>query len=394
MTDSIDITIEEAEEGDWKYTTRNHCDRSVNYEIETRGSGSGMIAGRVFDAYTGEGLMNAEVVFDAGGSARTFYQGYYTGVAAAGVGAVRVTRQGYQVHIKTNEVVVAGQTTTSNFGLKPENAAALPAPEGRNTFEIISPSEEPNPGAQPVAARVSDGKLELNALFPPRSRPVDLYVGLAIDYPGLTGQLLFFNENDIPVLFTGALPPWRRAVTEEQFAQLLPPIPLEALPPADYTLYILITPDSSTLADYDLIYFTFTLGQAPPSGQSNITIVAPDDTPNPMIQPMAAKETDGALEISVYFPPQQEPVSIYLTRQGPGPSGARHILNAEGQWVESADALLPWREAVVKKQQAVVFSGPLADMAPGEYTFSSMVAAASDPSSNFNRVIFTKTIGD
>ncbi|MCP4686432.1 MAG: carboxypeptidase regulatory-like domain-containing protein [Desulfobacterales bacterium] len=393
VTDSIDITIDGAEEGVWQYTTQNHCDRAVNFEIETRGSGAGMIAGRVVDAYTGEGVAGARVVCDAGGSTRTMAGGYYAGAAAAGVGAVRVTREGYQVHVKVGVVITAGQTTRLDHNLNPENAEEQPAPEGRNVHEILAPSDNPNPETQPAAAKVSDGSLEINVLFPPRRQPLDLIIALAVDYPGLSGAVQFFGQNNNLLPLSSPLPTWREGVSGEQSAQLLPHIPVSALPPAAYTLYTLATPDSSTLADYDLIFFTFTLGQAPPTGQNAVTIDAPADTPHPVNQPMAVKETDGNLEISVYFPPQQEPVTIYLTRQGPGPSGNRHILNSDNQWVESAEALLPWREEIQTKQACVVFSEPLADAAPGVYTFSSMVTAATDPLSNYSLIVFTKTVG-
>ncbi|MCP4693268.1 MAG: hypothetical protein GY859_34825, partial [Desulfobacterales bacterium] len=76
---------------------------------------------------------------------------------------------------------------------------------------------------------------------------------------------------------TGALPPWRLAVSGEQAAQLLPPIPLAALPPADYTLYTAATPDSSTFADYDLIFFTFSVGREAPLEANTSSIDAPAD---------------------------------------------------------------------------------------------------------------------
>ena len=47
VTESIDISIPKAEAGDWKFKTVNKCTTSVTYEIETKGSGTGMFVGRV-----------------------------------------------------------------------------------------------------------------------------------------------------------------------------------------------------------------------------------------------------------------------------------------------------------------------------------------------------------
>ncbi|MCP4687300.1 MAG: carboxypeptidase regulatory-like domain-containing protein, partial [Desulfobacterales bacterium] len=367
--DSLDVAIEGAEAGTWRFETENKCDDPVNYEIETQGGGTGMITGRVVDAYTGFGVSGADVSYDAGGGAQSLEDGYFAGVAVAGVGAVTTIAADYQVHIKTGEVIVAGGATNLTIQIIPEDAAALPAPTTENVSEVLDPSEDPDPLTQPFAAKISDGFLTLNALFPSYQQAMNLYLGLMVDYPGVVDALFLFDENNALTDASAAFPPWREGVTTEQSAQVLPPVPTGSLPPADYTFISMAAPASGAPAGFDLIYYSIPLGQAPPAGPVAAHIASPSETPDPAAQPLAARIVGDNLVLDVWFPPQQEAATIYVCYQGPGSSGAIQMLNVDDAWVELSDALTPWREEVKTKQSGTVLTRPLSEMTPGGYTF-------------------------
>lgn len=390
---AVDITIPAAEPGTWRYETVNRCDTQVSYQIETRGSGTGTLAGRVVDAYTGQGVVDAVVTCNTGGSMRSRLQGYFAGVAVAGIGQVVTTKSGYQTRVQTGVAVAAGATTQLDIRLVPETAPLGTVPKGVTIREVLVPADDPKPPEQPLAAKIRNGKLEVNALFPPQPVPVDIFLALTLDFPGFSDRLFLFNPHGALVPFAGHYQAWRQGVQAGQTARVLPPVPLAVLPPADYRFYSLVTPDAAAMTQFDLTYFTKTLGQAPPQGQVVREVESPSDQPVPVGQPLAVRETAGQLRAEVYFPPQQVAVTICIGACAPGAPSRIWFISPEGNLLESSGGLVWWRENVRKKQSRPALAAPAGALPPGTYLFFSLLTSDPVGLSNYELVYFTKKLG-
>jgi len=262
VTESIDISIPKAEAGDWKVKTVNKCTTSVTYEIETKGSGTGMLVGRVTNAYTGLGIVGATVTCNTGGATVTLDDGYFTGVAVAGTdAAVIFTASGYNTNVQVGQAIIAGDVTSLSVQMLPENFPPQPAPSSQKLSVVNDPREDPDPLAQPFAAKELQGNLLLNALFPDYQQPVNIYLGLVLNLPGYTNKLFLFKNNNELVEYTDTLWPWREGGTAAQTAQVLS-VPLNLLPSFNCSFYSMVTTDPVSLSNYEIISFTLSINQA------------------------------------------------------------------------------------------------------------------------------------
>ena len=130
VTGAIDISIPNAEAGEWRVETENHCSEAVNYQVEAKGGGTGMVVGRVFDAYTGLGVEGAGVACETGGAAVTLESGYFTGVAVAGTGAVSTTAADYLMNVQADVTVITGEVTSLDIPVIPDAQAPQGSPRG------------------------------------------------------------------------------------------------------------------------------------------------------------------------------------------------------------------------------------------------------------------------
>jgi hypothetical protein len=383
VTDSIDVSIPNAPAGQWTYQTNDLCASAQSYEIETSGSGTGLLVGRVTDGLTGLGVKGASVNCNTGGSTVSLDQGYYSGVAVAGTGIVTTAKTGYRTNIKSGVHVKSGTTTSLNIQVVSQDASAQAAPNGANVFHILDPAEDPKPPAQPVSAKVSGSSLELNAIFPRYQQAVDLYLGFTPSSGAHAGKLFLIDENNSFVEFTGPLQAWKTHSTQEESGQI--PIPNE-YPYGGYTLYSLVTTDSSSLANFDLSYFTTTPPQAPPIGQNVTFIPSPTEEPNPLTQPLAVKIAGGNLILNAHFPLQKEPVSIFLAYMTP--TGALYLIKSDNTAEQLSGGLWPWQENVTGEVTAQVISIPTNQTSPGAYYFYSLATTDPVTLSNYDLIFF------
>ena len=261
VTESIDISIPNAEAGDWEFKTVNKCTVSVTYEIETKGSGTGMLVGRVTNAYTGLGIVGVTVTCNTGGSTVTLDDGYFSGVTVAGTdAAVTSTATGYHTNVQVDIAIMAGAATSLTIQMISDASAAQPVPSSQQLYVINEPKEDPDPLTQPFAAKELQGNLYLNALFPLYQEPVNIYVGVSPDIPGMAGKIFLFNKNNELVELTDTLYPWREGVTASQSSQILS-CPLSLLPAFSCIFYSMVTTDPVSLSNYDLVSFTLSINQ-------------------------------------------------------------------------------------------------------------------------------------
>ncbi len=391
VEDSIDIPIPNASAGTWTYETESNCSSTVNYQIQTKGSGTGILAGRVLDGLTGKGIMGAQISCNTGGATQSLDEGYYTAVVVAGTNAAVHTRKpGYLDHFKTGVSITAGATTPLNIQVVPEISLNQPVPQGQIVYQVLNPSDDPSPPSQPFAAAVTGKNLEFKALFPPYQQPVDLYLAMSINYPGLSGRLFMVKSDNTIIEFGGELHPWRQGVTAAQTGALPIPAFTSGFPLAPYTLYALVTPDSSTLSSYEMSYLNTTLTQGPPKGQ-NVTYVSnPSENPDPLTQPLAAKVSAGNLLLNAHFPMQKEPVSIFLAYLTPG--GELYLIKSDNTPEKLSGTLWPWRENITAPQAVQLASIPTAQMAPGVYYFYSLVTTDPVALSNYELIGFSMNV--
>jgi hypothetical protein len=259
VSESLDISIPEAEGGDWTFETVNKCPDSVTYELQTKGSGTGMFVGRITNAYTGLGVVSATVTCNTGGSTVTLDEGYFSGIAVAGTdAAVTSTATGYYTNVQENITIQAGATASFAIQMVADASAPQPAPLTKQWYKIIEPKKDPAPLTQPFAVKASAGSLCFNALFPLYQEPVNIYLGISPDLPGMSGKIFLFNENNELVEMTdNTLYPWREGVTNAQSSQILS-VPLSDLPSFNCTLYSIVTTDPDALSNYDIVSFAFT----------------------------------------------------------------------------------------------------------------------------------------
>ena len=267
VTEAIDISIPKAEAGDWKFKTVNKCTTPVTYEIETKGSGTGMLVGRVTNAYTGLGIVRATVTCNTGGSTVTLDDGYFSGVAVAGTdAAITSTATGYHTKVHVNIAIIAGDATSLAIQMISDGSAAQPVPSSNQWYTINEPKKDPDPLTQPFAAKELQGDIHLNALFPLYQEPVNIYLVISPDLPGWAGKLFLFKENNELVELTDTLYPWRTGVTAAQSSQILS-FPLSLLPSFSCIFYSMVTTDPvsllplSSYSNYDIVSFTLPINQ-------------------------------------------------------------------------------------------------------------------------------------
>jgi hypothetical protein len=381
VEDSIDITIANAEKGQWRYETTNFCPQPVNYSAQTQGSGTGMLVGRVMDAFSGQGIAGASVVCNTGGATVSLAQGYFAGVAVAGTdAAVSASVAGFMTHVKTGIVVHNGQTTHVSLSLVPEDSTAQLLPSGLSGTEILAPADAPHPPDQPLAARVANDSLELNAAFESYQQAVDIVVAMQIDYPGLADKIFLFDADNHLIPFAGVLQPWRRQVTEGLAAQILRPVPLAFLPPADYRFYSLVSADMSAMQDVELVHFKKTVGMKVPTGAIVTEIKNPASEPDPRSQPLAVKVVDGQLQLNAWFGPYQGPVNIHIGYMNPAEE--IYLFKTDNTPALLGQTLWAWRQNQSGKQSGVVWNKPLSEIGAQQLTFMAMVADAAKPANH------------
>jgi hypothetical protein len=285
------------------------------------------------------------------------------------------------VHVKS------GATTNLNIQVVPQDASAQSAPSGVHILNILDPAEDPKAPTQPFAVKISGDNLEFNAVFPRYQQAVDLYLAFTPNAGKDAGKLFLIDENNSSVEFAGTLHAWRKAAAQEESAQI--PITIEYSYGA-YTLYSLVTTDSSILTNYDLSYFTTTPSQAPPAAQYVTLIPSPSEEPNPLTQPLAAKVTGGNLVLNVHFPQQREPVSIFLAYLTPG--GTLHLIKNDNTTERFSGTLWPWRQDTTAEQVLQVLSMPTAQMAPGVHHFYSLVTTDPAALSNYDLFCFSMSV--
>jgi hypothetical protein len=391
VEDTIDISIPRAADGIWTYETKTDCPSTLNYQIQTKGSGTGLLAGRVLDGLTGKGVKGALVSCNTGGSTQSLDEGYYTMVAVAGTGAtVSTSKAGYQTNFKTGVAITTGDTTPLTVQVVPEGSPAQPVPQGQYAYHVIDPADDPNPPTQPFAAAVSGNNLLFKALFPSYQQPVDLYLGMTINYPGLSGRLFLINTNNAIVEFTGVLHPWRQGVTAAQSLDLAKTAFTSGFPMAPYTLYALVTPDSSTLSAFELSYLNKTLAQAPPTRQNLSYISNPSEDPDPLAQPLAAKASAGNLLLNVHFPIQEERVTIFLAYLTP--AGEFYLIDADNTPEKFSGTLMPWRQNIQAEQRQQVISLSLSALGGGNAIFYSLVTTDPTGFTKYNLIYFQKAL--
>lgn len=255
VKDYIDITIENAMQGQWTYETINYCAESVDVEIETRGANTGILTGTVKDSITRTGVENAQVQWSLGGNATTDEQGFFSIVAVAGSCALVTSADDYQIRLRADVSLSSGKTTTLAIELIPEFFEALPMPDSQLMEKIVNPASKADYLNQPIAAVVDNGNLTISTCFAPYQEPVNIYLGITLDHPNLSSYFFLFNSDDQLNFLMDVLFPWREMTSDWNKVQLFS-LPVTALPKANYTFYLLITNDPETLSRYDFRFFT------------------------------------------------------------------------------------------------------------------------------------------
>lgn len=391
VEDAIDIPIPNATAGTWTYETQSNCPSEVSYQVQTKGSGTGILAGRVLDGITGKGVVGAQINCNTGGATQSLEEGYYTAVVVAGTdAAVRTVKSGYLDNFKTRVFIAAGATTPLNIQVVPQTAPAEATPQGQTVYQVLDPSGDPSPPSQPFAASVSGSNLLFKALFPAYQQAVDLYLAMSIDYPGLSGRLFLVHSDNTIVEFTGVLHAWRQGVTSAQTGEIPVPAFTSGFPMAPYTLYALVTPDSSTLSSYTLSYLTTTLAQPPPTGQNVRVVPSPSEDPHAIAQPLALKVSGNNLTLNAHFPMQKEPVSIFLAYLTPG--GELYLIKSDHTAEKFSGALWPWRQNVQAEQREQVISLPLSAINGGNTIFYSLITTDPTAFTNYTLIYFQKAL--
>ena len=169
----LDIVIDSAMEGQWTYETINYCAESIDVEIETRGSNTGILTGTVKDSINHSGVENAAIDWALGGNATTDSQGFFSIVAVAGSCVLVTSSENYQTRLRGDVSLSSGKTTTLAIELVPENFVSLPVPESQSMEKILTPAGEADYLNQPFAAYVEDGNLVISTCFCVLSRPCE-----------------------------------------------------------------------------------------------------------------------------------------------------------------------------------------------------------------------------
>ena len=251
----LDIVIDSAMEGQWTYETINYCAESIDVEIETRGSNTGILTGTVKDSINHSGVENAAIEWALGGNATTDSQGFFSIVAVAGSCVLVTSSENYQTRLRGDVSLSSGKTTTLAIELVPENFVPLPVPESQSMEKILSPAGGADYLNQPFAAYVEDGNLIISTCFAPYQEPVNIYLLMTLDDPDFSSFFFLFNTDDQLDFFTDTLFPWREMTSDWNEVELFS-VPVVLLPKADYTFCFLLTDDPETLSSFDFRFFT------------------------------------------------------------------------------------------------------------------------------------------
>ena len=258
VCDSKDITISNAEAGEWTYETTSYCPTSLDIEVETRGAGTAFLTGFVKDGDTGQAIPEARVQWSLGGETVSSETGYFSTIVLPGEGLVTTTSSNYKVNLKGNVVLTSTERKRLDITLLPEGSSLLPPPDQPIMSEISNPLPYPDPYLQPFAAGEIDSNFVISARFPAYQSDVSIYLGISSDAPELAPYFLLYNVKDELVIMEDVLVPWRDETSCCQWQQVDPLLsfPVEMLPPGKYTFYSLVTESPETLETYDLRYFT------------------------------------------------------------------------------------------------------------------------------------------
>ncbi|SLM31416.1 exported hypothetical protein [Desulfamplus magnetovallimortis] len=261
VCDSENITIENAESGEWTYETTSHCASSLDVEIETRGADTAVLTGTVKDSITGKSVSGARVQWNLGGETFSSENGYFSTVVVAGEGLVTTSLANYQTNLKAKVLLGSGETKKILISIVPEESSCIKAPDKPIVELIASPMTYPDPDLQPFAAGVVDSNLVFSALFPPYDQNVNIYLGITTDVPGLSSYLFLFDSNNLLAPMAGTPVAWREVkeacqwLQEEKFLS----IPLELLPKGKYTFYSLVTAEPDGMPTFEIRYFSLDL---------------------------------------------------------------------------------------------------------------------------------------
>jgi len=120
ITDTkAEISIVNAMKGIWKCLITSECPDNKSVRLTTSSSGTGLVSGMVIDGATGEGVDNAAVTTDAGGSTATD-AGFYTLISPAGAFVIEASADTLGSAAKS-VLLNAGEAVEINLALGEES---------------------------------------------------------------------------------------------------------------------------------------------------------------------------------------------------------------------------------------------------------------------------------
>jgi len=128
-SEETQLEIQNASKGTWTLRVHNQAVQARTYSIETSSSGTGIIAGVVLNADTGEALDDVTVSTDGGGSAKTD-DGFFVLIHPAGTFTVTVRAQGF--------VSASRSVTVSSEGPVTLDIALLPSDSGSDDEPVCA----------------------------------------------------------------------------------------------------------------------------------------------------------------------------------------------------------------------------------------------------------------
>ncbi|SLM31434.1 exported hypothetical protein [Desulfamplus magnetovallimortis] len=261
VCDSENITIENAESGEWTYETTSHCASSLDVEIETRGADTAVLTGKVKDAESGISVSDARVQWNLGGETFSSENGYFSTVVVAGEGLITTSLANYQTNLKAKVLLGSGETKKIQLFVAPVESSCIEAPDKPIVEEIVSPMIEPDASCQQFAVGVVDSNLVFSALFPPYDEKVNIYLGMTTDAPELSSYLLLFDSENTFAPMTGTPVAWREVKETCQWQQdgEFLSIPLDLMPKGKYTFYSLVTAEPDGMPTFEIRFFTLDL---------------------------------------------------------------------------------------------------------------------------------------
>jgi len=161
-------------------------------------------------------------------------------------------------------VMDSDKSVEANFGALGIPVFALPVPDGQYSYPyppVESPVKQPDPeDCRPFAiGDVSSGNVNLQVGLPPFSGGVDIYLALQSDAVD-PNTLYMIDDCNVLQPASTVLPPWKTNVTFTDIDQsLYGDVPLSALPPGLYNLYIAVTPAGGTDFSHYYLWATYFL---------------------------------------------------------------------------------------------------------------------------------------